>query len=78
MRPFSINKPYHFWIFQNRTGIRKAYESFGYCSRKDLGLISGENSLSCDLGGVDKGLSNLKTGTKRKRDMRQNTTCIIA
>lgn len=77
MIPFTINKPYHFWIFRNRTGIRKACESFGYCSRKDLG-ISGENSLSYDLSGVDKGLSNLKTGTKEKRDMRQNTTSIIA
>jgi len=78
MRPFTINKPYHFWIFQNRTGIRKAYESFGYCSRKDLGLVSGETSLSYDLSEVDKGLSNLKTGTKREKNMRQNTTSIIA
>ena len=67
-----------FWIFQNRTGIGKAYESFGYRSRKDLDLISGENSLSCGLCAVDKGLSNLKTGTKRKRDMRQHTTSMIA
>ena len=51
-------------------------ESFG--SRKDLGLISGENSLSCDLSAADKGLSNLIAGSKRKRDMRQNITCIIA